>query len=231
MSHVGGFPGWRELNRRTVRAPVNPMDKATVVSIYPKEIKEVKHTLQPGTWIIPAGSMEKPATVVVGPSSWWREIDPEQPLLEIPVASILIADSIVRDWCNGLLGVTMGEVMPGLFYIPGEFTQAQVKKDYGNLLVIADMKQRKWYNELVKFADIAWATTNGNPLTINETMKMAARELGIDDRDWLKTYHAANMVRCFACGELKNPLFPICRYCRSVDPSHPKASEVRIAVQ
>lgn len=223
------FPGWRELNRRTLRAPVNPLDKATVVSIFPVELDEKKHTLQPGRWIIPPGSYEKPTCLTVGPSSWWREIDPEQPLLEIPVASILVADSIVRDYCVGMLGCDMGAKMPGLFYIPGEISSEAMKLQYKNLLDIANTKQRSWFEELVRIADIAWARTNGNPLSINELMKMAATSLGHEDREWLKAYHSVSMTRCFACGTLKNPTFPVCPACRAIDPSY--KGDIKFAVQ
>lgn len=220
MSVVGAFPGWKEMNRRTVRAPVNPLDKATVVSIFPFELNERKITLQPGEFKILAGSMDKPSTLSVGSSSWWREIDPEQPLLEIPVASILVADSIVRDYCNGLLACNMGDIMPGLFYIPGEFNSFQIIKDYKHLLENANKKQKRWFEELVKIADVSWSRTQGNPLSINEMMKIAAKELGIEDRDWLKAYQAMDMVRCFACGTMKNPKFPVCPSCRAIDPSY-----------
>ena len=119
---VGEFPGMAPSNRRTIRAPVNPLDKSTVVSILPKPISERKATIQPGTFELPPGSFDKPSILVVGPSSWWREVDEGQPLLEIPVASVIIADSIVKDYCNGLLACDMGDRMPGLFYLPGIFT-------------------------------------------------------------------------------------------------------------
>lgn len=229
MAQVG-FPGWNAINRRTQRAPTNPMDKATVVSIFPIELNETKCTMQPGTFIVPPGAYDKPQCLVVGPSSWWREIDPEQPLLEIPVASILVADSIVRDYCVGLLGCNMGDTMPGLFYIPGEVTPAKMLKEYKNLLDIANAKQNRWFEELVKMADIAWARTQGNPLSINEINKIAAKSLGYDDREWLRNYQAVNMIRCFACGTMKNPTFPVCPSCRAIDPTHEKAALIKFAV-
>lgn len=230
MSVVGAFPGWSEINRRTHRAPTNPFDKATIVSIFPIEVEEKKHTLSPGQFKIPPGSMENPSVLVVGPSSWWREIDPEQPLLEIPVASIIIADSVVRDYCVGLIACNMGNCMPGLFYIPGEWNALNVKLEHSRLLESANMKQRNWYEELVKLADIAWARTNANPLAVNELMKKAAHELGHDDREWIKSYHATNLVRCFACGTMKDPLYPVCPACRAIDPSHEKAKDIKFAV-
>lgn len=230
MSVVGAFPGWKEINRRTVRAPVNPFDKATVCSIFPFDVEERKYTLDPGKFVIPAGSMQMPVCVPVGPSSWWREIDPEQPLLEIPVASILIADSIVRDYCNGLIGCNMGDSMPGLFFLPGEITVLRLKTEFKGILETAEIKQKKWFSALVDLADIAWARTQGNPLSINEMMKKAAIELGQEDREWLKSYHSVEMIRCFACGTIKDPKFPVCPSCRAIDPTHEKAKDIKFAV-
>src|SRR6266576_4523463 len=90
-------------NRKLIRAMKNPMDKCTIVSIFPKVIDEVKYTIEPGRFHIEPGTFEKPSILVVGSSSWWREIDVEQPMLEIPNSSIQIAESVIKDYCNGLL--------------------------------------------------------------------------------------------------------------------------------
>src|SRR5688572_5615226 len=92
------------LNARqsAVKAPVNPMDKCTIVNIYPNVIKELKPTLEPGYWEIPAGSYDNPGILVIGPSSWWLQPDPDKPPIEIPVSAVLIANSIVTDWYCGL---------------------------------------------------------------------------------------------------------------------------------
>lgn len=227
MSSVGQFPGIRELRRRTVRQPVNPMDKATVVSIYPKEINEVKHTIEPGRFVIKAGSIESPALLVVGPSSWWREIDEEQPLLEIPVSSIQIADSVVKDYCNGILGCNMGDTMPGLFYVPGEHNLASIRKSFAHVLEGAAVKQKKFYSTLIMLADALWARSQGNPLAISDDMRLAARELNLTaNKDWMKDFTMINMVRCKACGTLKNPDFPICASCHFPDPDHPMTKQL-----
>jgi hypothetical protein len=227
MSLVGGFPGILDMRRRTIRGPVNPLDKSTVVSIFPKEIDEVKHTIQPGRFIISPGSYESPAILVVGPSSWWRDIDREQPLLEIPVSSIQIADSIVKDYCNGYLACNMGDCMPGLFYLPGEIKVEQLKKEFSNKVDAAQVKQKNWYSLLVKMADALWARSSGNPLAISDDMRLAARELNlITNKDWMKDFTMVNMVRCKACGALKNPEYPICATCRFPDPSHPMTKQL-----
>lgn len=221
MSQVG-FPGMRDLRRRTVRQPVNILDKATVVSIFPKDIVEIKHTIEPGRFHISTGSYEHPAVLVVGPSSWWREIDEEQPLLEIPVSSIQIADSVVRDYCNGILASNMGDMMPGLFYVPGAHDVDSIKKNFKPTLDIALVKQKRFYTELIKLADALWARSQGNPLAISDDMRLAARELNLSGtKDWMKDFTMISMVRCKACGSLKNPEFPICATCHFPDPNHP----------
>jgi len=203
-------------NRRTIRAPTNPMDKSTVVSILPKKISERKATIQPGLFEIEAGKFDNPSILVVGPSSWWREIDENQPLLEIPVSSIQIADSIVRDYCNGLLACDMAGRMPGLFYIPGEFNVERLRKDHNQLLLNAREKQKAWFLELIRIADILWSRSNGNPLSISDDARLACRELHIENKPWLGDIQAAELVRCIACGNLRNPQYPVCPVCKAV---------------
>jgi hypothetical protein len=202
--------------RRTERAQVNPLDKCTVISIYPKAIREVKPTIQPGVFEILPGSLVNPSILVVGPSSWWREIDEEMPLLEIPNSSIQIADSVVKDYCNGLLAYDSERASPGLFFIPGEISLVDVKVKHKDRLEAANKKQRQWYNDLVRMADILWARTNGNPIAISEDMRLGAVELGLKDKPWLNDFSNITMINCTACGALRNPLYPICGACHSI---------------
>lgn len=231
MSQVGEFPGLQNnIHRRTIRAPINPMDRSSVVSILPKPISERKVTIQPGVFEVTPGSFDKPAILVVGPSSWWREIDENQPLLEIPVSSIQIADSIVRDYCNGLLACNMGDQMPGLFYLPGEWTVERLKKEQLPLLQKAAAMQKKWFMELVKIADVLWSRSNGNPLSISDDARLACKELNIQNKPWLGDMQAAELVRCVACGALRNPQFPICGTCKAIaDPELAKKLNLTFA--
>lgn len=224
---VGAFPGIAALRRRTVRQPVNPMDKSTIISIYPREILEEKWTIQPGVFHIQPGSYEKPSILVVGPSSWWREIDEDQPLLEIPNSSIQVADSVVRDWAQGMLACDMAEAIPGIDFVPGSYSMKTIESpnsvyvindtqySFKSLLDKLKRKQTNWYNALVRMADGFWARSNGNPLAISDLMRMAARELGIN-RDWANDFQMIEMIRCIACGGLRNPQFPICSHCQTV---------------
>lgn len=227
---VGEFPGLQQTNRRTIRAPVNPMDKSTVVSILPKKIAERKATITPGFFEIPSGTFENPAVLVVEPASWWREVDENQPLLEIPVSSIQIADSIVRDYANGLLACNMADKMPGLFYLPGEFTAVKIKAEYPQLLDKAKASQKSWFLELVRIADILWSRTNGNPLSISDDARLACKELNITSKPWLGDLQTAELVRCVACGNLRNQNYPICQTCKAIaDPELAKKLNLTFA--
>lgn len=226
-----GFPELARPHRRVMRAPVNPLDKSTVVSIFPKDIVEYKPTIQPGRFEISAGNIKKPTLMVVGPSSWWREIDEEQPLLEIPVSSIQIAESFVRDYCNGLLAFNGEDAAPGLFFIPGEHSLDDIKVKYTDALNAAEAKQRNWYAALIRIADGLWSRSNGNPLAISDDMRMAAKEMGHNDRDWMRDFKMTDNIRCSACGAIRNPAYPVCGTCRYIDQNHPMAKNMKFANQ
>src|SRR5260370_39947648 len=174
--------------RRLIRATKNPMDRCSIISVFPKEIHEVKYTIEPGRFDIPAGTIDSPAILVVGSSSWWKDIDIDQPMLEIPVSSMQIANSIINDYCNGMLGCNMSDSMPGLFFVLGEITHMEIKVKYKKKLEEVNGKQNNWYRILVKLADSLWSRTNGNPLVIADEMRLAARSLNFNEKPWLKDY-------------------------------------------
>lgn len=214
--------------RKLHRAPINKMDKATIVSIYPKVIPSLNHTIFPGEFAIPKGTYEKPGILVVGPSSWFKEMEEGQPDLEIPVGSLSVADSIIRDWASGLFGCDMDGSMPGVFYIQGELSLETVKKDHKAQLDLAVVKQKKFYAGLVEYADSLWVRSQGNPKSISEDMRLAAQELQIKDKPWMKNFTDFALQECPACGNLRNPNYPVCPNCKAIINKE-KAKELGIA--
>lgn len=213
---VGQFPGAHDFRKRTVRQPDNPMDTCTIVSIFPIEIDERKHTIQPGRFIIPPGTYDKPSLLHVKPSSWWKELEDDQPLLEIPVSSLQVANSVIVDYCNGILCCNMNDIMPGLFFIPGTVSIKDVRDKHSGLLDKYRTCQSRWFGELVKMADALWSRSSGNPLAISDIMRLAARELNQNSKEWLQDFQAVETVRCIACGHMRNPMFPVCPNCKTV---------------
>jgi hypothetical protein len=216
--------------RRLIRAVKNPMDRCTIVSIFPKEIEEVKYTIEPGKFHILPGTFENPAILVVGSSSWWKDVDVEQPMLEMQRSSIEVAEAVVKDYCNGMIGCNMADSMPGLFFVLGVVTALEIKTKYKNELEKANTKQTTWYKILVRLADSLWARSNGNPLVISDEMRLAARSLNFNDKMWLKDFQTVEKVACKGCGTLKHPDYPVCPICKAVDLSHPEAKNLKFAV-
>lgn len=230
LKQVGEFSNTYLNQRRLVRSAKNPMDKCTIVSIYPKEINELKVTIEPGKFHIDPGTYEKPSILVVGASSWWKELDLQQPMLEFPVSSIQIAESVIKDYCNGMLGCDMSSAMPGLFFALGELNVMEIKMKYKSKIEETNKKQNNWFDILIRLADSLWARTNGNPLVIMDDMRIAARALNMEHKPWYGAFEAPKMDKCKYCGNLRNPLFPICPSCRAIDMDNPLAKEIKFAV-
>lgn len=236
MSGVA-FPLPQFRQKQAIRQEYNELDKSTIFSILPIRIEERKPTLLPGLFIIEPGSEKRPTRLVVGTSSWFREIDETQPLIEIPTSSVVVARSVVDDYCNGILACNMSDSMPGLFWLPGDvplnklqsdddippFTKEEkenphrIKRSYKSVFAESVKKQRKWFERLINFADALWARTNGSSLAISDDMRMAARELDIQNKAWLATAQAMHAVPCKACGAPRNPDYPICPVCKAIN--------------
>jgi len=204
-------------NKRTIRARVNPLDVCTVVSILPKAFRVYNATITPSLYEMPPGSYEKPEILHVGPASWWKETGENEPLLEIPDSSMIVADALVRDFIGGILGCDMAESLPGLFFIPGKLTVAELKIKHKDLLDLAKTRQDNWFNFLIDMGDVLWSSSNGNPRSISGDMRLAADMMGVKEtKPWMQNYVAAKLVPCVACGNLRNPEYPICPSCNTI---------------
>lgn len=216
MSTVGSGFGSLLKSQMVQRVMKNPIDKSTVVSVYPREIVEVKHTIFPGRFVIPAAPEGSFSTLVVGSSSWFREIDEDTPVIEIPVSSVEIAKAIITDYSNGLAGCNMFDKMPGLFYLLGEWSHEKIKKEAVAELKAAEEKQLNWFKQLVVIADTLWSRTNGNPLSISDDARFAANKLNLKNKPWMGDFRSAALNNCPACGHMVNFNFPVCSNCKAV---------------
>jgi len=202
--------------RRAYRSPPNPLDKSTIISIYPNKIEIQKHTIFPGKFIIEPGTYEKPSILVIGQSSWFRDRDPNLPIEEVVCGSMEVANAIVNDHISALV-TWSGDAKPGLFFIPGEKDLLSVKKDHKDLLDNAKIRQNRWYESLIKMADAMWSMSNSNPRTISEEMRLAAQELNISEKkEWMGDFNTREMTNCPACGFLRHGNFPVCQNCHTI---------------
>ena len=202
--------------RRTVRTPPNPLDVSTIISIYPRRIVETKLTLYPSVFVIEPGRYDAPSVTHIAPSSWWKDVGFEQPLLEIPVPSLQLAESIIRDYTNGLVGANAGDSKPGLFFVPGRKSVEEIKKECKKELDAAHTHQKTWFTHLARMADALWARSNGNPLVVMDDMRLAAQELQLKNKSWMEDFTTLELTNCPACGFLRNSNFPVCSNCKTI---------------
>ena len=218
-----GVGSFADASRMAIRSATNPLDKCTIVSIMHKGYVSRKHTLEPGIFRVPSGTIEKPGILCVGPSSWFLDTDPDRPIAEIVTNSTQVAESIINDYIVGLLAFDRNGSMPGVFWVLGEKTQAQVIKDHQPELKKYDAFQKTWYRNLVGLADSLWAQSNGNPLTISDDFRIAASVLGLN-KPWINAFSTVELIACVLCGKLRDPGFPICANCNHiVDPDKYKS--------
>ena len=80
---------------------------------------------------------------------------------------------------------------------------------------MAKMKQKNWFTELVKIADVDWARTNGNPRAISDDSRLAAQKLGLQ-KAWMQDFRAVELNNCPACGAMININYPVCSNCKNI---------------
>lgn len=211
--------GYLLANNAVLRQPKNPMDRCTIVSIFPCLVEDEKVTLDPGKFRIEPGSFQNPSVLVVGSSSWYRAMYETEEILEIPNSSVLIAEDLINGYCNSAPDAIIGEAIPGLFYVVGEKTSADIKLNHKDELEAARIKQNNYWKNCILHADTDWARTNGNPMAISNQARIAVKELGIDPKTkpWMGSLEGmVNIANCPACGATINKQYPICSNCKTI---------------
>lgn len=227
-------------NRATIhRATKNPLDKSTIVSIYPRDIDINNFTLFPGKFKFPAAKAGDFTLLTIGSSSCFREMQDSPDTLEIVVGSMDVAGGLIKDWSDGYLECDMDTKRPGLFFIPGDFNKVSIQKwvnptdpldTFQKRLEIAKEWQKNLFLALVNLADKFWVAGGGNPAAVPQLSRMAAEYLGIEAKEWLKNYQAIDLIKCVACGSMRNPDYPVCPNCKAViDPEKAKSLKLIFA--
>jgi hypothetical protein len=202
--------------RKRIFAPKNELDKCTVASIYPRQIIVRNHTIFPGLFVVPAGSVEHPGLLVVESSSWFKTDYNTNDDTEVVVGSPSIARSIIDDYARGLPNYNGAESMPGLFFVTGERDEDYILEHCQKQIADAERKQNNWYMSLVRQADTLWARANGNPLAISDDARLAAELLGLKDKAWMQDFKTLELTNCPACGTPRNTNFPMCANCKTI---------------
>ena len=211
--------------RMIYQLPRNPMDKSTIVSVFPKEIVEDKPTIFPGHFVIPAAVEGDFSLLVIDGSSYYSPSTIERmPPTEIQVNSAALAKAVVDDYLSATWLAAKGVRGPGVFWIPGAYDRVSILKykdadgrTFGQLKEIAENQQKIWFGMVMDFADEIWARSNGNPRGIPDDAKIAAHYLGVaSTKPWMENTVASVLEHCPSCGEMINLSYPTCKFCHAI---------------
>jgi len=190
-------------------------DVCTVVSCAPFTInKNVPH-MSPGNFYVPAA--DNPLTDInvlyveraithfyVGNEAgdkgdgWVSRVVPADDL----------ALAIVRDEITSAIEVEPGAAQPGIFWLRGKVSKAEIILKYKEKLEVAREQQKRWFIALVKRADTDWAKIK-SPGVVSDLQRKASRALQLK-KEWDIEQTVADMANCPMCQKIINPESVIC---------------------
>lgn len=191
---------------------------ATVVTLLPFKIVEKKPGLIPGQFEIPAADPGDFNILIIKDSFHYVYLDSDRGSIPAPDPALKVAQSLVYDYVANQLLREEG-VEPGLFCVPGRYTKDEISKKFGNILIEARARQRRWYEKLVALADDDWAM-NRKRKGISDLSRHAAKGLSVT-REWLNIVEEDRpiqiaAVECPACFSAVRPEAMICAVCKTV---------------
>lgn len=187
----------------------------TIVSLLPIELTEEKPHLFPAVFIIPAAEKDDLTVTYIGESHHFipDAFDERRNFKQITPPHEM-ARSICEDYNTAHIGTT-NTAGPGLFWVHGRKTKADILKDHKKILAENRRKQTEWFNNLIAMADADWEK-NHNRLAVSDLQRIAAQQMGIQ-KDWVASAIIENMtcpfckamiakdsVKCFNCKEIVN---------------------------
>jgi hypothetical protein len=190
------------------------MPMSSLISYAKRDIFETIPGLQRATFDLPASMENIPTIIHVDDSHYFKpDIDGHQDRVFVP--SEQIVKSVVHMHITSQLLYKVDQ-HPALFCIPNIAVSLEDLKQYGDLVLGAIEKQRRWYVALVQLADDDWQLVHRHNV-ISDIQRTAARELGLT-RDWLiEIQDETGKGSCPFCGTgLLNSDAPICPTCGKV---------------
>lgn len=187
--------------------------KATVVSLYPIDIREEKSGLIPNRFFIPKSVNMEPSVCIVSECRHYVYIDVDRGQMEVRDPAIQVAESIVRDFINSTICVDE-ECSPGLLAVPGVYTGIEFKLKFAKEYESLKAKQLRWYRELIKMADNDWQQTHRHN-SISQLQRLAAGFLNYKS-EWVSVSTNVPHYNCPVCTSVIPQAAIVCPNCHQV---------------
>jgi hypothetical protein len=183
---------------------------ATIISIYPKEIRELKAGLIPNEYVVPEGSMDKPAVIHISDA---KHLIPQAfgaPAIQSYESAEKVAKSVVFDWIKAQMRYSE-DAHPGIMALSYEIPADQVKFKLLDELKKLESKQIRWAQALLKDGDDMWERYGENR-AITDTQRWAANYLK-QPREWTNIEAGGNLMDCPSCDARISKNVATCRTC------------------
>lgn len=203
-------------------------DIATVISMLPVRLEEKKPGLYPGTYIIPAVKERGEINCLIVKEGVHYVPQLEHPPYKAVTPPGEIAKSIVTDYIEAQLGRDE-DAEPGLFWTYGEYSRDLAFIELRDEIHAANVKQRNWFVNLVRIADIEWAKSPNNHNVITDLMRHAAKTLGLE-KPWQVDPENLSLIYCPACHGNVSPKAVVCGACGCI-LDEKKYAEFQFAVR
>jgi hypothetical protein len=132
--------------------------------------------------------------------------------ISVPVPDDVAANSVVSDYILGQ-SFTSTEERPALFFVEGEWSQADFEKNFAKEMQAAIERQLNWFRKLVKIADDEWQHFHQHKM-ISDLQRTAALKLNMK-REWLDD-SSDMIVKCPACMTLVSQHASVCFACKCI---------------
>lgn len=194
---------------------------ATLVSIVPFPIREMKIGLYPGIFELsayeepistPINKM-KPSVLPIGESKHFIYIGEDRPDIVVPNSPMQVAKSVVNDYIESMLEVGDG-ASPGFFYLQGTVTPEEVATKHTEKLKFNKERQINWFKKVLSLADDDWGKYHKHQV-ISDLQRKIAQLMGLK-REWLSIVDAEPPVTCEICTSQINPKAVVCPICRAI---------------
>src|SRR5688572_21630832 len=177
------------------------MSHATIVSVVPYHIREVKHGMAPNIFEIEEAPLGDISVLVVNKGTYPIYMSDTRRTVRYPIEALEVAESVVRDYVSTLLAYA-DDCAPGMFAVEGAHTKEEIKKLYADRIEKVRKIQNTWLERLVQIADDDWARFHQYKL-ISEIQRFACKALNLT-REWNSVVKDQIDHRCPMCFGLVN---------------------------
>lgn len=195
--------------------------KVTIVSTLPLEINESKPGLIPGTFIIPPAKKDDFNILTIDDCYVIHlNPNPDMPNMSVPEPAERVAKAIVRDYRDSAQGTSStanadgSMAIPGMFYLTGEVSKAEIKTTHKKLLDAAFKNTQAWFMNLVAAADDEWVKSKQRRMIL-DLARVAANNLGLE-REWNYDMLSNQSMTCPFCRSNIHPESVKCANCNEV---------------